>query len=482
MSLQDSTKSEIAKEVESRQERFWRISDAIWSYAELGFEEYKSSKLLADELEKSGFFLERGVAGIPTAFVASWSHGTGRPVVGFLAEYDALPMLSQKAGSPKQDPLVPGAPGHGCGHNTMGSMQALSIIALRKVMEGQGLAGTLKYFGSPAEENLASRPYMIRAGVFNDVDVVIDCHSWDTFKVHWGMEGTGMYSFIVTFKGKTAHSGSAPWMGRSAVDAVELMHAGTERMREHLPVTQRTHWVTLEGGEAPNVVPDQASTWYFIRDLDENLEKHFEWVVDCAKGAALMTQTTYEVRVLTGIHQRFYNKALSEVMFENMKAVGRPEYTAEEEAFARELQKNAGFRVKGVDYPLEFTSPETEPFRGGSSDVGDVTLIAPTACLRFPDRVPGCISHHWTVTASGATSFAHKGMSGGAKVIALTGYDLLTKPHLLTRIREEFDKLSRERPYRSFLPEDAVPPLGWNAKLMEKYRYEMERMYIDPDG
>ena len=253
--IPDAERRKIFQTLETNQEKFWKISDAIWSYAELGLEEYKSAKLLADTLESAGFKLERGVAGLPTAFVATWSHGSGRPVVGFLGEYDALPMLSQKAGSPTQDPLVPGAPGHGCSHNTMCTTQALAVISLQEVMKQKGLNGTLKVFGSPAEEILVSRPYMVSAGLFQDVEVVIDCHGDSAFKVAYGMEGTAMYSFIVTFHGKTAHAGSSPWMGRSSADAVELMHAGTERMREHLPVTQRSHWVTTQGGEAPEQAP-----------------------------------------------------------------------------------------------------------------------------------------------------------------------------------------------------------------------------------
>jgi len=481
METLDAEKLEMEKQVESRQESLWRISDAIWSYAELGLEEYKSSKLLADTLEEAGFKVDRGVAGMPTAFVANWSHGTGQPVVGFLAEYDALPMLSQKAGVSIQDPVVPGAPGHGCGHNTMGAMQALTVITMQDIIRKKGLNCTLKYYGSPAEEMLVSRPYMIRAGLFKNVDVVIDCHSSGDFSASYGRSGAGMYSFIVTFKGKTAHSGSNPWMGRSATDAVELMHAATERMREHTPVTQRTHWVTLEGGEAPNVVPDRSSTWYFIRDIDENLEGRFDWVMDCAKGAALMTQTTYEVKVLTAIHQRYSNKALAELLFENIKAIGKPEYTDEEEAFAKALQESIGLPTEGLDYPLELINAESVPYRGGSSDVGDVTLVAPCATLRFPARMPGEFpGHHWTIATCGISSYAHKGITAGAKVACCTTYDLLTRPELLAEMKNEFEELSREWPYRTFLPDDAKPPLGWNTSLMAKYRAEMEKLYITP--
>jgi len=481
MKVLNAEKAAIVKVEEAKQEKFGRISDAIWSYAELGLEEYKSSKLLADTFEEAGFKVERGVAGMPTAFVASWSNGSGKPVIGFLAEYDALPMLSQKAGVAKHDPVVPGAPGHGCGHNTMGAMQALAVITMQEIIRKKGLNCTLKYFGSPAEEMLVSRPYMIRAGLFKDVDVVIDCHSSGNFRIGYGTSGAGMYSFVVTFKGKTAHSGANPWMGRSATDAVELMHAATERMREHIPVTQRTHWVTLEGGEAPNVVPDRASTWYFTRDIDENLESRFSWVMDCAKGAALMTQTTYEVKVLTAIHQRHSNKALAELIFENIKAIGKPEYTEEEEAFARAVQEHMGIPAKGWDYTLELIDAETVPYRGGSSDVGDVTLVAPCATIGFPTRVPGELpGHHWAVATSGISSIAHKGIAAGAKVACCTTYDLLTKPERLAKIRNEFEEYAKEHPYKTFLPDDAEPPVGWNASLMAKYRGEMEKFYINP--
>lgn len=473
MKTLSAEKKAIAKEIHAGEKRFWEISDAVWGYAELGLEEHRSSALLADTLEQAGFSVRRGVAGMPTAFTAAWKSGSGKPVIGFLAEYDALPMLSQKPG-PEQDPIVPGAPGHGCGHNTMGAMQALTVISLKSIMERSGISGTLKYYGSPAEEMLVSRPYMIRAGLFKGVDVVIDCHSHDRFSVRHGMEGLGMYSFTVAFRGKTSHAGSSPWNARSATDAVELMHAATERIREHLPTTQRTHWITMEGGEAPNVVPDYARTWYYIRDFDDNLEPHFDWVLDCAKGAALMTQTSYEVKVLAAVHQRYGNKALSELMFENIQAVGKPKYTQEETRFAEALQKHAGLKGKGMNYDLVLQSGDIVPVHGGSSDVGDVTLVAPTTTLRFPARVPGCYSHHWATTASSIASVAHKGITAGAKATAFTAYDLLTRPDELKKIRKEFAGLTKARPYRSFLPEGAEPPFGWNSALMEKYRAQLE--------
>ncbi len=480
MEKENPAATEIMQAVESIQEKYWRISDAIWSYAELGLEEYKSSKLLADTLEGAGFKVARGVAGMPTAFVATWGSGTDKPVIGFLAEYDALPMLSQKAGSVVQDPVVAGAPGHGCGHNAMGSMQALAVVALKTYIEKNGLNCTLKYFGSPAEEMLLSRPYMIRAGVFKDVDAVIDCHSGARLATGYGISGSGMYSFTVSFRGRTSHSGANPWGGRSATDAVELMHAGTERAREHMPSTARIHWVTTDGGEFPNVVPDRATTWYFVRDTDANVEADFTWVLDCAKAAAMMTQTTHEVKVLAACHQAYRNKALAETLFENMKTVGIPEYSKEEETFARDLQKSFGIEVKGLDYPLEISNAATLPYSGGSTDVGDVTLVAPCATVVIPTVLGSFPGHHWTVVTSGISSFAHKGITAAARVTCLTAVDLLTRPELLAQVRKEFEETSAKYPYKSFLPDDAQLPLGWNAALMARYRSEMEKFHISP--
>ena len=475
----DAKKSKIVGAVAVHQETFCRMSDAIWSYAELPLEEHKSAELVARTLEANGFEVTRGVAGLPTAIVASWSNGTGKPVVGLMGEYDALPMLSQKAGIPRQDPLVPGAPGHGCSHNTMCAVQGLAAVSLKEIMQKYNIDGTIKLFGCPAEEILISRPYMIRAGLFDHVDAVIDCHGEDSLKIPAGTEGTACISFMVTFRGKTAHSGSSPWKGRSAADAVELMHAGTERMREHLPITQRSHWVTLEGGEAPNVVPDRASTWYYVRDVDENIRENFQWMQDCAKGAALMTQTNYELKVLGAVHQRFHNTALAELIFENMKQVKLPKYSAEEEAYALEIQKTLGFPRKGMTFKPEIIRTQmAPPQKGGSSDVGDVTLIAPTATVKYPVRVPGSYSHHWSVTSAALGSIARKGIVTGAAVVAFSAFDLLTNPAVLGKIRSEFEALSKERPYRTFLPDDAEPPFGIYSAIQEKYRSALEKFYI----
>ena len=454
-------KRRMGRTVEEMQEDFWRLSDAIWADAEPGLREHKSSRRVADLLASRDFRVERGVAGMATAFVATWSSGTGRPVVGLTAEYDALPGLSQEAGVPRRRPLEEGAPGHGCGHNTMAAAQALAAVAVQKIACDSGLDITLKYFGCPAEELTLSRPFMVREGLFRDVDVVIDCHADGLFKTTYGPLGTALCSILFTFEGRTAHAAWKPWLGRSAADAVELLHAGTERMREHLPPTSRTHWVTRSSGDVPNVVPDHASTWYMIRDLDENLEALVAWVKECAAGAALMTQTRCTTRVLSAVHQRFYNRTLASLLFENIQEVGRPIYTDAEEDFARALQKEAGYPMKGMDYPLLLVDAAKDELRASSSDVGDVCLVVPTGQVSLPVWVPGSPAHHWTVTAAASTSIAHKGITAGAKAVVFTVGDLLSDAESLRRVQEEFAELSRQRPYRSFLPADAELPFDF---------------------
>jgi aminobenzoyl-glutamate utilization protein B len=461
-------------------EKFGKISDAIWSYAELGLQEFKSSALLAETLEKAGFKVERGLAGMPTCFVATY--GSGKPVIGILGEFDALPMLSQKGRVSKQDPIIEGAPGHGCGHNTMCTASAAAAIAVKESMEKYHIKGTIKVFGSPAEETVISRPYMIREGLFKDVDVVIDNHSSTGFGTQYGRNGDAVYSTVFTFKGKTAHSAGSPWSGRSALDAVEIMDVATNFLREHLHYAQRLHYVITAGGEAPNVVPDKASVWYYVRNTDEQIQDMYDRVMNCAKGAALATGTELsEVHVLTAVHQQHLNKAAAELFQKNIELVGMPKWTDEENAYAKALQKELKEKEKGMPENVDTLKvPEKTFVGGGSSDVGDVTLIAPTATIRFPGNVPGSIGHHWSTVASGLGSTAWKGLNAGAKAIAASAIDLLTQPDQFKAIRDEFTAYSKDHPYKPFLPEGAVPPLDLNKELMLKWRPQMEKDYIDP--
>jgi len=459
-------------------EKFGKISDAIWSYAELGLQEYKSSKLLADTLEQAGFKVERGVAGMPTCFVASY--GSGKPVIGLLGEFDALPMLSQKGRVPSQDPLVEGAPGHGCGHNTMCTAAASAAIAVKEAMDKHGMKGTIKVFGSPAEEIVASRPHMIRAGLFNDVDAVIDNHSGSGFGTSYGRGGNAVFSVIFSFRGKTAHGANA-WAGRSALDAVEIMNVATNYLREHLDPAYRMHYVVIEGGQAPNVVPDKASVWYYVRNSDERVEEMYERVLNCAKAGALASGTELSsVRFIAAVHQSYSNRAAAELLQKNIELVGMPPWTEEENVFAKALQKELKAKEEGLPTKVDsLRGPSPVSIGGGSTDVGDVTLITPTASIRFPGQVPGAIGHHWSSVACNYGSTAWKGLNAGAKAIAASAIDLMTKPEELKKLRAEFEETSKKYPYKSFLPAEAKPPLDINEELMKKYRPLMEKFIIE---
>ncbi len=451
-------------------ERFGAISDKIWGFAELGLQEFRSSAILIETLEQEGFTVEKNLAGMPTCFVASF--GSGAPVIGILAEYDALPMISQKANVYRRDPLVEGAPGHGCGHNQMGTAATAAAIAVKRSMVRHKLPGTIKLFGSPGEEMLVSRPYMIRAGLFEGVDAVINNHTSSEFATDYGVRGSALMSVVFTFTGKTAHSAGSPWSGRSALDAVEIMNVATNFLREHLHYTHRMHYVIQNGGEAPNVVPDKASVWYFLRNSDDNLPEMFERVVNCAKGAALATGANLaEVRVLAATHQAHHNRTLAELMLENIRLVGMPEWTKDEHDFASMLQGELGNPPRGRPLEVERMQVPDSVFIGGpSSDHGDVTLVVPTATIRFPGIPGGILGHHWSTVACGVGSAAHKGLTAGAKAMAATAIDLLMRPEVVKAIKIEFVEYSKKHPYKSFLPDGAKPPLDINEKLMTQFR------------
>jgi aminobenzoyl-glutamate utilization protein B len=456
---------------------FGIISDSIWRFAELGMQEFRSSAILIRSLEQAGFSVEKGVAGMPTCFVATW--GSGKPVIGILGEFDALPMLSQKALCPVQSPVVKGAPGHGCGHNMMGTAGVAAAIAIKEAMEGNNIRGTIKFFGSPAEETIISRPYMVRSGVFKDVDAVIDNHASGELSTEYGVTGNAVMSVIFSFRGKTAHAAAAPWSGRSALDAVELMNVSTNYLREHLFNTHRMHYIITEGGESPNVVPDKASVWYYLRETDERLEDLYKRVLDCARGAALASGTKLDTaRVISAVHQKHANKRLAEAIHRNMEIIGMPVWSNKENEFARAIQKEVGSEIKGYNTKVSpLKEPPSVQTGGASTDVGEVSLISPTATINFPGIAPGVIGHHWSTVASGFGSAAWKGLNTGAKVIAATALDLFTRPAVLDSIKAEFAEYSKSHPYKSFLPEGNKPPLDLNRELMEKYRDDMEKAY-----
>lgn len=462
---------------------FGEVNDAIWSYAELGLEEYHTADLIQYVMKKEGFKVDRGVADMPTALLASFSNGTGGPVIAIMGEFDALPLISQNVGSSDHNPVVEGGPGHGCTHNTMATAGAAATIAVKKAMEKFNINGTVRYYGSPAEETLIPRPYFIQAGLFDDVDIIIDNHGGSGFGTSWSGKvgtGTGVYSFLVTFKGKTGHAAS-PWTGISALKPVELMMHSTNLLREHLMYTHRMHYSIIDGGEAPNVMPDKATIWYFLREHDDRLDDMLERVLKSAEGAAIATGTTYEVRMLAGIHQKYSNKVVAETIYGNIEKVGMPEWTEQEHKFAKDIQKALGKEEKGLN--TKISAPPSGPpatFVGGAStDMGSASLYRPTASLSFPSNGPG-ESHHWTTVAGTGTSIAHKGLLAGAKVMAATAIDFLTDSSLVEQAWVEFNELKEERPYKSRV-EGLKPPVGFYREIMDKFRPLMEPFYQNPD-
>ncbi len=464
-------------------EKYGRMSDTIWSYAELGMQEFSSSKLVADHLEKEGFKVERGAAGMPTCFVATY--GSGRPVIGIMGELDALPMLSNK-GVPYQDPLVEGAPGHGCGHNQQAPAAAAAGIAVKQVMDRYGLKGTIKVYGAPAEETLVSRPYMVVAGLFDGVDAVMGNHGGTSLgggSLGGISGGCAMFSTLYSFEGVTAHSAGGPWNAKSALDGVDIMNVATNFLREHLHYGYRMHYVIPSGGEAPNVVPDYASVWYFIRNSDERLLSHVEKVNNCAKAAALATGTELTIRVYTAIHQSTRNAAFTTLVQANTVLVGMPKWSADEEAFALALQKDLGKPEIGMPKTLGRCykyDPTVKFTGGGSSDVAEVSRVTAYQSIRIPGQPPGVIGHHWSKTAGNYGTANWKGTQACAKIMAGTTIDLLTNAKLLKGVRDNVAANIKEYGvYETYLAPGALPPNDLNAELMEKWRPLMEPTYID---
>jgi aminobenzoyl-glutamate utilization protein B len=433
------------------------ISMALWDYSELALLETASAEYLADYLEQEGFTLERGVAEMPTAFVASF--GNGRPVIGILAEFDALPSIGN-AVVPRKEPRADGHPhGQGCGHNLFGAGSVGAAVALKRTMEAHGLAGTVRLYGTPAEETVVGKVYMAKAGLFDDLDAALDWHPSLETKVG-NQSGQAMNNFEVEFYGQAAHSAADPWNGRSALDAVEMMNYGANMLREHVRPTTRIHYVIPSAGEAPNVVPEYARVWYYVRDTARApVERYYDRLLKIAEGAALATATEYKVTLLTGVHAMLLNRPLQEAMQANLELVGGPAFTEEDQAFARELQRYLGIEEKGLEADPKPLKPEPEPPSGGSTDVAEVSWITPVVSLSVTTAAAGIPWHSWATSASHGTEGSVKGAEVAAKVLALTGVDLLLKPDLLQAARTFFDEKTEGRPYISPVPPDQKPPL-----------------------
>lgn len=433
------------------------MSMKLWDFSELALLETRSAEYLANLLEAEGFTVERGVAGMPTAFVASF--GSGAPRIGILAEYDALPNIGN-AKVPRKAPREDGQPhGQGCGHNLFGAGSVGAAIALKRTMEAHDLGGTIRLYGTPAEETVVGKVYMAKAGLFDDLDASLDWHPGLETKVN-NSTGQAMNNFQVEFYGQAAHAAADPWNGRSALDAVEMMDFGANLLREHVRPSARIHYVIPSAGEAPNVVPEYARVWYYVRDTARApVEKYYDRLLKIAEGAALATATEFKVTLLTGVHEMLLNRPLQEAMQANLEVLGAPSFPPEYQEFARDLQAFLEIEEKGLDTEVKALKPEPEPPEGGSTDVAEVSWITPAASLTVTTAAAGVPWHSWATSASHGTEGSVQGADLAAKVLALTGVDLLTDPDLLVRARAFFLEKTGGKPYVSPVPADQGPPL-----------------------
>jgi len=489
---ESAIKADLAGRIDSMAKQVQVMTDTVFSFGELGFQEFETSRYLTGILEKEGFKIQRGVAGIPTAWLASW--GEGKPVISLGSDIDDIPEASQKPGVAYHDPLIEGAPGHGEGHNSGVPLNITAALAVKGIMEREHLKGTIRLWPGVAEELLAAKAYYVRAGLFKDVDVVLFTHVASNFGVSYGpASGDGMVSVEYTFKGESAHAAGAPWRGRSALDAVELMDVGYNFRREHLRLATRVHNVITSGGDQPNVVPPLASVWYYFREADYDRIMNLWRIGDnMARAATLMTDTEYTERLLGSAWPGYFNKPIAEAMYENIRKVGLPQWSEDDQAIARALQKELKVQVRGLPSKInEMRPPRREPgageegadigpMGGGSDDIGDVSWVVPTVTLRYPSNIPGGPGHNWANGVSMATPIAHKGVVAGAKVQAMTMLDILLRPELVRQAWEYFRGVqTKEVQYKSFLRPDDQPAIWLNKKIMEQYRPQMQKLYYD---
>jgi len=440
--------------IESMQDELIKVSDTIWSYAEIGLEEYKSSKLLADFAEKNGFKVERGISGMPTAFIASY--GAGKPIIGITGEYDALPGLSQKA-IPQKEAVIEGTPGHGCGHNLIGSGALGTASAIKTLIENGLIKGTIRYYGTPAEENYGGKLYMARDGYFDDLDICLNWHPWDLTKTYL-KDSYAIYDYSIRFHGITAHASAYPWEGRSALDAVESFISGINLLREHVKPSVRMHYVITKGGDIPNVVPDNTEVWLWTRDFDMNsLFKLDERIKDIAKGASMIAGVEQEIVLNSGIFNTLPNMKGSELLQSNLELLGPISFSKDDNEFADKIQSGSGLKRTGMrSIPLSLNEALIEP-TSTASDIGDVSWIVPvitlfTACI--PEGVP---AHSWGSTACYGSSIGHKGMIYSSKALAITMIDLYKNPDLLNEIKKDFAERKGSIVYKTMLPEGPPP-------------------------
>jgi aminobenzoyl-glutamate utilization protein B len=449
-------KKEVIASVEKHESALIAISDSIWALAETAFEEHQSSQILADYAEQQGFSVERGVAGMPTAFVATY--GSGSPVISVLGEFDALPGISQKA-SPIKEALQEGAAGHGCGHNLFGAASLGAAIAVKELIASGKLQGTVKFMGTPSEEKFFGKIWMVREGIWDDVDVNLSWHPAAQTEADV-QSSLALVDFKVEFFGQTAHASADPWNGRSASDALEIYTTGINYYREHIKPTVRIHYHIQDGGQVVNVVPDYSKLWVRVRDTKrEGMMPVYNRIKEMAKGAAIMADVDYKISLISGIYEVLVNRRGGEIMQSNLELLGPISYTEEEIAFGKQIQSQTGKEQLGMDSAIRPLQPTAEHPGGGSTDVGDVSWNVPNINLGVTTAPKGTPWHSWAVVACGGMSIGHKGMAYAAKAMGMTMVDLFQNPKWVSEIKEEYKERKGNTVYEAIIT-DGPPPIN----------------------
>ncbi len=477
-----SLKQEAFEVVDENAERLGKINDAIFSFSEIGFQEYKTIDLVTKTLAEAGFDVKKGVAGMPTAYMATY--GSGGPVIGLMSDFDGVPGASQRPTSLAHDPIVPGAPGHGEGHNTHQPTLIGAALALKEVIDQHKVKGTIIVYGGPAEELLASRGYMVKAGLFKGVDAMMDVHVGSEFGTSYGLNNFANVSVQWTFTGTQAH-GARPWEGRSALDAAELMDIGVNFMREHgyNPEDARLHMVIPNGGRQPNVVPGEATIWYYFRAKSPDIVMSMlNWSRDIAESAAKSSKTAVNERILSGSWPFNGNYALANLVTKNIKLVGMPDWSGDDIAFAKAFQKSMGSPQVGL--ATEVTELSADRQGSSTSDAGDISWNVPYVRIYIPSNVGGALAgHHWSAAIAPATPIAHKGIAAGSKALAASAIDLLTDPAALAEIKQDFAKQLAGWPkWKSLIPDTSTPPIFLNVDEMGTYRAALAPFQYDPNS
>jgi aminobenzoyl-glutamate utilization protein B len=475
----DVLKQAADEMVEGRRTYTQQIVDSIFSFSELGYQETWTADYVTRLLEKEGFRVTRGGAGMPTAFVAEW--GSGQPVIGFMADIDGLPETSQKPGVAYHDPLIQNGPGHGEGHNAGQAVNVTAAVVVKALMQKHGIKGTIRVYPGVAEELLGSRTYMVNAGMFKDLDVMLSSHIASDFTTGYGAAGSGLVSTQFTFYGRSAHSAGSPWSGRSALDAVELMNIGWNYRREHIRPEHRSHYIVSHGGDQPNVVPPVATVWYYFREWDYDKIRDLHAVgQQIAKGATLMTDTTMSERVIGAAWPGHFNKPVAEALHANIKRVGMPQWSEADQQMARAAQTEMKAKTEGLRTKVPDLKPPAQFSGGGSDDIAEVSWNLPTVVLRYPGNIPGMIGHHWSSGIAMATPIAHKGATAGAKAHAMTAIDLLTNPELLQAAKAYFSEQTKTTKWQSLIPPANKPPVDIYKEKMSRFRPQLEKLRYDP--